>query len=92
MESSILNWRKSSYSGGNGGSCVEVANADEVLVRDTTDRSGPVLRFTPDAWRRFAVQVKRSLAPEPPIGPLSCLMAGSGPFACEPGSPGFPVV
>lgn len=65
MESSILNWRKSSYSGGNGGSCVEVANADEVLVRDTTDRSGPVLRFTPDAWRRFAVQVKRSLAPEP---------------------------
>jgi hypothetical protein len=65
MESSILNWRKSSHSGGNGGSCVEVANGEKLLVRDTTDRSGPVLRFTPDAWRRFAVQVKRSLAPEP---------------------------
>jgi hypothetical protein len=62
MESTVLNWRKSGYSGGNGGSCVEVANADEVLVRDTTDRSGPVLRFTPGAWQRFADRVKRSLA------------------------------
>jgi len=59
MESSILNWRKSSYSGGNGGSCVEVANADEVLVRDTKQhQDGPVLRFTPAVWRRFADRVK----------------------------------
>ena len=62
MESTDMNWRKSSHSGGNGGSCVEVANADEVLVRDTTDRSGPVLRLTPGAWQRFADRVKRSLA------------------------------
>lgn len=60
MESSDMNWRKSSHSGGNGGSCVEVANADHVLVRDTKDRAGPVLRFTPDAWKWFADQVKRS--------------------------------
>jgi hypothetical protein len=40
------NWRKSSYSGDNGGACVEVASADAVLVRDTTDRSGPVVAFT----------------------------------------------
>jgi len=34
MESS---WRKSSYSGDNGGECVEVASAaGSVLVRDTT--------------------------------------------------------
>ena len=66
MESSILNWRKSSHSGGNGGSCVEVANASRVLVRDTKqDGTGPVLRFSPAAWRRFADQVKRSLAPDP---------------------------
>jgi hypothetical protein len=48
-----MNWRKSTYSSGNGGECVEIADhANRVLVRDTKDRSGPVLRFTP--WRRFA--------------------------------------
>jgi hypothetical protein len=57
-----LNWRKASYSASNGG-CVEVADHDRrVLVRDTQDRTGPVLTFAPGAWRRFADQVKRSLA------------------------------
>jgi Domain of unknown function (DUF397) len=58
-------WRKSSYSGGNGGNCVEVgaqaqaqAQAGRVLVRDTRDRQGPVLRFTPGSWQRFADQVR----------------------------------
>ena len=52
-------WRKSSYSGNGGGTCVEVgAGGRGVLVRDTTDRSGPVLRFSPAGWRRFADQVK----------------------------------
>ena len=41
------NWRKSSYSGDNGGACVEVASADVVLVRDTTDRHGPSAEFAP---------------------------------------------
>ena len=49
------NWRKSSYSGPNGGECVEVATAEAVLVRDTTDRSGPVLTFTAGAWQAFTV-------------------------------------
>jgi hypothetical protein len=31
-----------------------------VLVRDTQDRTGPMLKFCPDAWRSFAEQVKRS--------------------------------
>jgi len=58
-------WRTSSYSGGQG-NCVEVADHGKgVLVRDTKDRTGPVLRFSPAAWRRFAGQVKRSLAPDP---------------------------
>jgi Domain of unknown function (DUF397) len=54
-------WRKSSYSGGNGGNCVEVGaqpQAARVLVRDTKDRQGPVLRFTPGAWQRFADRVR----------------------------------
>jgi hypothetical protein len=60
MEDQIdVRWRKSSYSGNGGGTCVEVGEARRgVLVRDTTDRSGPVLRFSPAEWRRFAAQVK----------------------------------
>ena len=54
-------WRKSSYSGGNGGGCVEVgaqAQVGRVLVRDAKNRQGPVLRFTPGAWQRFADQMR----------------------------------
>jgi hypothetical protein len=60
-------WRKSSYSGDQG-NCLEAADHDSrVLIRDTKDRTGPTLRFTPDTWRRFAKQVKAdaSLAPDP---------------------------
>ncbi|MGH3238018.1 MAG: DUF397 domain-containing protein [Streptosporangiaceae bacterium] len=66
MEVTDLNWRKASYSNGGANACIEVASTDTVLVRDTTDRTGPVLRFSPAAWRRFAGQVKRSLADLPP--------------------------
>lgn len=38
--------RKSTYSGANGGDCVEVASADLIMVRDTTELGGPVLTFT----------------------------------------------
>jgi Domain of unknown function (DUF397) len=52
-------WRTSSYTGNGGGNCVEVGDAVRViLVRDTKDRSGPVLPFSPAVWRRFADQVK----------------------------------
>ncbi|AVT29832.1 DUF397 domain-containing protein [Plantactinospora sp. BC1] len=49
------NWRKSSRSSGNQGNCVEVADnlPHRVLVRDSKDRSGPVLTFGPAAWRGF---------------------------------------
>ena len=56
-----VTWRKSSYSGGNGGNCVEVgthADAGRVLIRDTKDRQGPVLTFSPEAWRQFANRVR----------------------------------
>jgi hypothetical protein len=58
-------WRKSSYSGNGGGTCVEVGEARRgVLVRDTKQNGGgPVLRFAPEVWRTFADQVKRSLVP-----------------------------
>ena len=48
-----MDWRKSSYSGANGGQCVEVASAEIVAVRDTTDREGVTLEFTAEAWQQF---------------------------------------
>jgi Domain of unknown function (DUF397) len=62
----VLGWRKASYSGNGGGNCVEVGAAPQsIAVRDTKqDGAGPVLRFSPSAWRRFADQVRRSLAPD----------------------------
>jgi hypothetical protein len=54
-------WIKSSYSGSEA-NCVEVAVRDRVAVRDTKDRTGPVLRFTPAAWREFADCVKANTA------------------------------
>ncbi len=67
----FMNWRKSSYSGDNSGNCIEVADDDSrVIVRDTKDRTGPVLRFTPDAWRRLVKQLK-SLARQRTLAALS---------------------
>lgn len=45
-------WRKSSFSGGNGGTnCVEVAlPAGAVLVRDSKDPERSVLHVTHSAW------------------------------------------
>jgi len=59
-------WRKSSYSGGNGGQCVEVAavNSREsnlagvCVVRDSKDPDGSVLAFGPGQWRLFTADVK----------------------------------
>jgi hypothetical protein len=46
-------WRKSSYSTSTGGSCVEVSTPGDILVRDTTDRTGPALAFRATTWRHF---------------------------------------
>lgn len=51
-------WFKSTRSSGNG-NCVEVAILDRaVAVRDTKDRSGPVLQFTPADWDTFVAGAK----------------------------------
>jgi hypothetical protein len=52
-------WRKSSYSGSNGGACVEVArNPGAVAVRDSKDPDGPRLAFAPEEWTAFTAGVK----------------------------------
>jgi hypothetical protein len=60
-------WRKSSFSSGNGGACVEVAivpgataGGGLVALRDSKDPAGPALVFTPDEWRAFLSGVRRA--------------------------------
>ncbi|MFC9330555.1 DUF397 domain-containing protein [Kitasatospora sp. NPDC057015] len=49
-----LTWFKSSHSSNEGGECVEVAlTTATVHVRDSKDRGGPRLGFSPDAWTAF---------------------------------------
>nr|WP_205718843.1 DUF397 domain-containing protein [Actinomadura sp. WMMA1423] len=47
MNLTTAGWRKSSYSGGTGGECVEVAAVEgQLLVRDSKDPDGPCLGLT----------------------------------------------
>ncbi|WP_329174777.1 DUF397 domain-containing protein [Streptomyces sp. NBC_01477] len=47
-------WHKSSHSGGQSGDCVEVASCPEVVhVRDSKDKEGPQLAFSPTEWSTF---------------------------------------
>jgi Domain of unknown function (DUF397) len=60
MDLSRAEWRKASYSTGNGGACVEVARnlPGVVAVRDSKDPEGPRLAVTPRGWAAFTRRVK----------------------------------
>ncbi|GAA0923105.1 DUF397 domain-containing protein [Streptomyces thermoalcalitolerans] len=59
-QSAQLNWFKSSYSGDEGGECVEVAvDATAIHIRDSKERSGPQLAFQQTAWAEFVTNLKR---------------------------------
>ena len=53
-------WRKSSYSNGSGGDCVQVALRipEFVAVRDSKNPDGPRLVFSHDEWRTFVAAVQ----------------------------------
>ncbi|MFF3005734.1 DUF397 domain-containing protein [Kitasatospora sp. NPDC057940] len=59
-ELDVTAWRKSSYSGSNGGNCVEVAPGFPGLVpvRDSKDPHGPALVFPAAAWEAFVSAVR----------------------------------
>ncbi|MFD9480707.1 MULTISPECIES: DUF397 domain-containing protein [Streptomyces] len=58
MNSSPLRWFKSSYSSGDGDSCVEVAAcADVVHVRDSKVTAGPELAVAAASWGDFLAGV-----------------------------------
>jgi hypothetical protein len=75
MDLSNANWRKSSYTGSNGGNCVEVAeltgvadgpthkidNAELIAVRDSKNPDGPKLFFVPAEWDAFLEGVKANV-------------------------------
>ncbi|MCF4138075.1 DUF397 domain-containing protein [Streptomyces sp. Tue 6430] len=54
IEAQGLDWFKSSYSGAEGGQCVEVAGGPgAVYVRDSKDLAGPIVAVSPQAWAGF---------------------------------------
>ncbi len=59
VDLSRAQWRKSSYSNGQGGACVEVARnlPGVITVRDSTDPTGPVLALTPAQWQALLAAV-----------------------------------
>jgi hypothetical protein len=59
---SAVTWRKSSYSGNNGGQCIEAGNAAHLIaVCDSKDPDGPRLTFRHAAWEAFAANLKTDL-------------------------------
>ncbi|WP_424922316.1 DUF397 domain-containing protein [Streptomyces sp. wa53] len=61
MSTTELAWFKSSYSGGGGGNCVEVAFGPEtVLVRDSKDTQRNALTVSSCAWSAFTELVLAS--------------------------------
>lgn len=54
MSTSEPTWFKSSYSGGSGDNCIEIAlRPGAVLVRDSKDTRKQPLTVSPDAWTAF---------------------------------------
>jgi Domain of unknown function (DUF397) len=55
-----LTWRKSSFSSGSGGNCVEVAKLpdDGRVLRNSKDPDGPAVSYTAAEWDAFLRGVK----------------------------------
>jgi hypothetical protein len=66
MDLTSAQWRTSSYSGGNGGQCIQIAAIPNVpdysgalcAIRDSRDPAGPVLVFGYPQWRAFTSTIK----------------------------------
>ncbi|MFD4220860.1 DUF397 domain-containing protein [Streptomyces griseus] len=61
---SFTGWRKSSYSGGANGDCLEVADGHATVpVRDSKSPAGPAVLFSADGWSAFVAAVKHGAFP-----------------------------
>ncbi|MEU8268388.1 DUF397 domain-containing protein [Sphaerisporangium sp. NPDC049002] len=65
MDLSMAQWCKSTFSGDNGGHCVEVASnlPGSIAVRDSKDPGGPALIFPPTQWSLFINSMKKGKCP-----------------------------
>ncbi|MDX3503143.1 DUF397 domain-containing protein [Streptomyces sp. ATCC51928] len=60
----LTGWRKSSYSGGANGECLEVADGHTTVpVRDSKSPAGPAVLFSADGWSAFVAAVKHGAFP-----------------------------
>ncbi|MFJ4202951.1 DUF397 domain-containing protein [Streptomyces sviceus] len=58
MSAEALHWFKSTYSGSEGGQCVEVALCPQAIhIRDSKNPE-PTLRVTPATWTAFTTGLK----------------------------------
>jgi Domain of unknown function (DUF397) len=78
MEDTDLNWRKATYSNG-GENCIEVAADNHgLVVRDTQDRTGPVLNNYPGSVAVLHGQPQGPLDLTPALRAVLRLVRGSG--------------
>ncbi|MFJ6011667.1 DUF397 domain-containing protein [Streptomyces sp. NPDC092952] len=57
--SSLSGWRKSSYSGGANGECLEVSDGHaSIPVRDSKNPTGPAILFPARGWSEFVAAVR----------------------------------
>ncbi|WP_053853388.1 DUF397 domain-containing protein [Streptomyces sp. NRRL B-24085] len=59
MRNNPETWRKSTYSGGGGDNCLEVADGHPtaIPVRDSKNPHGPKLTLRPESWSVFVKAV-----------------------------------
>ncbi|WP_079053578.1 DUF397 domain-containing protein [Streptomyces phaeochromogenes] len=59
----LTSWRKSTYSGGSSGSCLEVHDSAlpaRIPVRDSKNPAGPAITFSTPAWTAFVTSLGRT--------------------------------
>jgi hypothetical protein len=62
MDVTGIAWRTSSYSGSNGGACIEVGTTGPAIaVRDSKHPDGPQLAFTAGSWKTFTDLLKATI-------------------------------
>lgn len=61
----LVGWRKSTYSGNEAGSCLEVVDARPgvIAVRDSKIPAGPALLLSASGWTSFVTSLKEDVAP-----------------------------
>ena len=61
VDPTTATWRKSTYSNGSGGNCIEATTrGGHPALRDSKNPGGPALLFSPSQWQTFIQGIKLS--------------------------------